>query len=206
MPAELPYMHSVTNLPAILDRIRAAATPPKFTHEFLKANLGFASSNDRSVIKVLRQLGFLSNDGTPTPRYNEFRGSAGGRALADGLREGWAPLFLSDEAIHKRSGDVLLGVVKNTTGTGDAVAKKIATTFKALAERAEWTTSPVETTTVQPVADAGEPNAEVEVPETQPAAPQSLRLHHDIHIHLPPTSDVGVYRAIFQAMKAELID
>jgi hypothetical protein len=33
----------------------------------------------------------------------------------------------------------------------------------------------------------------------------AFRLHHDIHIHLPPTSDVAVYRAIFQAMKSELV-
>ena len=32
-----------------------------------------------------------------------------------------------------------------------------------------------------------------------------LTLSHDIHLHLPPTSDVSVYRAIFQAMKSELM-
>jgi hypothetical protein len=32
-----------------------------------------------------------------------------------------------------------------------------------------------------------------------------FELHHDIHIHLPPTNDVSVYRAIFQAIKAELM-
>ena len=35
------------------------------------------------------QLGFLSQDGTPLPRYNEFKSTtAGGKALAAGLREG----------------------------------------------------------------------------------------------------------------------
>jgi hypothetical protein len=37
----------------------------------------------------------------------------------------------------------------------------------------------------------------------QPAG--ALTLSHDIHLHLPPTSDVAVYRAIFQAMKSELM-
>lgn len=142
MPAELPYMPSVTSLPAILDRMRATATPPKFTHDFLKTSLGFSSSNDRAVIKILRQLGLLAADGTPTPRYNDFRGGRGGVALADGLREGWAPLFLSDEAIQQRSIGELLGVVKNGTGAGDAVARKIATTFKALAGKATWEQGP----------------------------------------------------------------
>jgi hypothetical protein len=80
-------------IPSILDRIRSAATPPRFTHEFLKSNLGFSSSNDRAVIKVLKQLGFLTSDGTPTPRYNDYRGPDGGRVLAEGLRDGWLRCF-----------------------------------------------------------------------------------------------------------------
>jgi hypothetical protein len=77
-----PYMASIKNLPAILTRIQEAGAPPRFSNEFLKNSLGFASSNDRGVIAVLKQLGFLSNDGTPSQRYNEFRsGTAGGQLL-----------------------------------------------------------------------------------------------------------------------------
>lgn len=210
MPTDLPYMASAQNLGAILDRIHSAATPPKFTHDFLKSNLGFGSSNDRAVIKVLKQLHFLTDDGTPTERYNDFRGPNGKAALASGLRDGWAPLFLSDEQIQTKSGQALLGVVKNTTGVGDAVAKKIATTFKTLADRADWTA----TASATPTETNG--NAETPTPTTEPEVRPAvsrlveqqqgaLRLHQDIHLHLPPTSDVSVYRAIFQAMKAELL-
>lgn len=210
MPADLPYMPSVTNVGPILDRVISAATPPRFTHEFLKSNLGFGSSNDRAFIKVLKQLGFIGPDGIPTPRYNEYRGPQGKRAIAAGLREGWAPLFLSDESIHSKGGQELLGVVKNTTGAGDAVAKKIASTFKSLSDRADWS-SP--TTPAAPVVEStqvpDEPAVDVPVPvpaQVPASVAGSLRLHHDIHLHLPPTSDVGVYRAIFQAMKSELLD
>lgn len=207
MPTDLPYMPSVTNIGPILDRIASAATPPRFTHEFLKANLGFGSSNDRAFIKVLKQLGFVGGDGTPTPRYNDYRGPAGKRALAAGLREGWAPLFMSDEGIQAKNGQDLLGVVKNTTGVGDAVAQKIASTFKALAERAEWAS-------VSPAAPAAESIPAIEPVQenferqaaTSGSGGTGIRLHHDIHLHLPPTSDVGVYRAIFQALKSELLD
>jgi hypothetical protein len=76
MDKTFPYMASAKNLPAILAKIKSAGAPPKFTYEFLKSNLGFASSSDRTVIGVLKALGFLSGDGTPTGRYNEFRGEA----------------------------------------------------------------------------------------------------------------------------------
>ena len=107
--ADIPYMVSVTNLPAILDRMRGAGTPPKFTHEFLKTSLGFSSSNDRGVIKVLKALGFLTSDSAPTTRYNQFRSEAtSGAALAAGLREGWSDIFLADQRAYEKSGTCLL--------------------------------------------------------------------------------------------------
>jgi hypothetical protein len=40
--ADMPYMASVRNLKGILEKIKAAGTPPKFTREFLVANLGIS--------------------------------------------------------------------------------------------------------------------------------------------------------------------
>lgn len=203
VPAELPYMPSVTNLAGILDRIKEAATPPKFTHDFLKKNLGFSSSNDRAVIKVLKVLGFLTADGTPTARYNAYRGSQGQVALAEGLRDGWKSLFLSDETIYQRTSTEILGVVKNATGAGDAVARKIASTFKTLADKADFSGPVVQTKRDEVQTEVPPPS---EATTTSPPREQSgLALHHDIHLHLPPTSDVSVYRAIFQAIKSELM-
>lgn len=211
MPVEVPYMMSVTNVPAILEKIRTAGTPPKFTHEFLKSTLGFSSSNDRGIIKVLRQAGFLNADGVPTPRYNDYRGDQYGKALATGLREGWSDFFLADQTIYQRTASQIQEIAKNLTGASDSVAKKIATTLKAFADKADWTGAV--TQQQERPADSGDSEQELDG-----AAGDDLRngngngagaglfeLHHDIHIHLPPTNDVSVYRAIFQAIKAELM-
>lgn len=213
MPVEVPYLMSITNVPAILEKIRTAGTPPKFTHEFLKATLGFGSSNDRGVIKVLRQMGFLSTDGVPTPRYNEYRGDQPGKAIAIGLREGWPDFFLADEKIYERSNTQIQGIAKSLTGAGDSVAQKIASTFKAFAEKADWS-GPVAQQQERP-AESGDDELEHDggVGDEPRRANRNgkgagaglFELHHDIHIHLPPTNDVSVYRAIFQAIKAELM-
>jgi hypothetical protein len=71
MATDLPYMSAVGNVPAILDKMRSAGTPPRFTTEFLKSTLGFTASQDRAFPRMLKQLGFLAPDGTPLPRYNE---------------------------------------------------------------------------------------------------------------------------------------
>ncbi|BDV31566.1 DUF5343 domain-containing protein [Microbacterium terricola] len=212
MAAEIPYMPSVVNVAAILDKIRSAGTPPKFTHDFLKSTLGFGSSNDRAMVKVLRSLGFISADGTPTQRYNEFKGDPG-KALATGLREGWPDLFMADQKVYEKSVSQVQGIVKTVTGAGDAVAQKTASTFKALSDKADWSAGAADKKT-----QVDDQPTEVNSPdETRNAEGGSggtgssgvgsglFQLHHDIHIHLPPTTEVSVYRAIFQAIKAELM-
>ncbi|TXK18649.1 DUF5343 domain-containing protein [Homoserinibacter sp. GY 40078] len=210
LPAEMPYMPSVVNVGSILEKIKGAGTPPKFTHDFLKSTLGFSSSNDRAMIKVLRTLGFISADSTPTQRYNDFKGEHGGQVLAVGLREGWADLFMADQKVNEKSVSQVGAIVKSVTGAGDAVAKKTASTFKALSDKADWTAAADAAASaensIDPLGDQRRgdgPGAEFRADDV--AGSGLLRLHHDIHIHLPPSSDVAVYRAIFQALKAELM-
>lgn len=203
MTDDLPYMLTVGNLDQILEKIKSAGTPPKFTHDFLKTSLGFAASRDRGVIKILRRLGFLNASSEPTNRYNEFRqGTTSAQVLALGLREGWAPIFLADQLAHTRTPTELKETFKNVTGKAESVAEKMATTFKALATKADFNATPA----VSP------PPAEKAKAEPVPAeAPRKhaaigVGLHNDIHIHLPPTSDVAVYTAIFRAIREELLD
>lgn len=203
MAKDIPYLASIKNLSSILDKIKVAQTPPKFTYEFLKSNLGFPSSSDRGVIQVLKALGFLSDDSTPTARYNEFRATNTSRkAMAAGLREGWSDIFLSDQFAYTRTPTELKSTFKNVTGKSEAVSEKMATTFKALADMADFSVSePI----IVPANEVKSTIVESErIPESMPRG--SLSLRNDIHIHLPPTTDVAVYSAIFKALREELLD
>jgi Family of unknown function (DUF5343) len=205
MATDLPYMSRVGNVSPILQKIRGAGTPPKFNIEFLKSSLGFTASQDRTFPRVLKQLGFLNADGTPVPRYNEFKSATtGGRALAQGLREGWAPIFLADQSAYTRTPGELKEIFKTVTGQGDAVATKMASTFKVLADNADWSASPDDANkNRQTPAEVETPDEIPDVHERPPAS--GVNLHHDVHVHLPPTSDVSVYRAIFRALREELL-
>ncbi|MBH0053776.1 DUF5343 domain-containing protein [Salinibacterium sp. SWN139] len=213
MPTEIPYMLSVTNLPAILEKIRAAGTPPRFTHDFLKSTLGFTASQDRPIIKILRALGFLSADGAPTARYNEFKGERSGAVLAMGLREGWPDLFMADQKIYEKTTSQIMGVVKTVSGASESVAQKMASTFRSLCDKADWSGNGAERDASLIDSSVPETDDSSESPEREPSNVSGAKisgtglfqLHHDVHIHLPPTTDVSVYRAIFQAIKAELM-
>lgn len=210
MANEIPYMASVGNVDKIIQRIRATGTPPRFTHEFLSATLGFRSSNDRSFIKVLRVLGMVTTDGVPTERYNAFKNDiSGGSALADGLRDGWSDLYLADERAHEKNPTELQQMFKTITGKGDAVAQKMATTFKALAKHADFSSPPdtiLDGEDARPVKETTQEGASPPGPAITPTGLSSMTLSHDVHVHLPTTSDVAVYTAIFRALREELLD
>lgn len=208
MPAEIPYMLSQGGIKKIFAKIQSAGTPPKFTHEFLKTTLGFSSSNDRAIIKVLRQLGFVDTDSKPTARYNDFRNEhKSGASMAAGLREGWADVFLADEKLYEKKASDLIPIFKSVTGKGDSVAEKMAQTFRQLADLATWTGTPAASSTREEEQSQqgevdGKDDAKV---DTAVLLGGSVALHHDVHIHLPPTSDVAVYTAIFRALREELL-
>ena len=141
----------------------------------------------------------------PTDRYNQFRDSArSGQALVAGLHEGWADIFLSDQRAHERSSAQLVDLFKGVAGVGEAVAQKMATTFKVLVGHADSKNAEVGSSTTPESLLAVGPKGSGPAPEQ--TAPPGLTLHHDIHVHLPPTSDVAVYTAIFRALRSELLD
>ena len=138
MDINVPYMPSVKNLHAILDKVQHAAVPDAFGYDFL-SDLGFTSSNDRSVVKLMKYLGFLDSSGRPQTSYREFVNPSKTKVvLAERLRSAYNDLYVSNKKAQEITVEQLKGWFKSKTGKGDAVATKIATTFKTLAEYADF--------------------------------------------------------------------
>src|SRR5579883_1538034 len=118
MNPDVPYMMSVKNLSAILDKIQKAGAPDAFGLDFLK-DLGFTSSNDRGVIKLLKYIGLLDAAGKPQASYREFMDHAKAKTvLAARLRDAYDDLFVSDKDAHTRTSEKLKGWFKTKTGVG----------------------------------------------------------------------------------------
>jgi hypothetical protein len=209
--SEVPYMPSVTNLSKILDAIQRAGAPDAFGLDFLK-NLGFTSSNDRAAIKLLKFLGFLETSGKPTKEYKEFMDQNRAKAvLAVRLRKAYDDLFLSDKQAQSQSVGRLKGWFKTKTGSGDAVAEKMATTFKSLATYADFSqdgTVPEPSVTMPSTPQsAPEGTGDVVIPKADNglgAIPPGLGFVYRIEIHLPDTTNIETYRSIFRAIREEL--
>jgi hypothetical protein len=202
MDTNIPYVLSVTNLPKILEAIQKAAVPDNFNLDFLK-DLGFASSSDRPVIKLLRYLGFLDASNKPLQPYKDFVDHNKSKVvLAERMRSAFDDLFIANPDAYNKSSDALKGWFKSKTGVSDSVAMKLASQFKALADFADFKVGPPS----KPPAFVT--SGQDSNPSGQPAAPQvegsKVGLVYRFEIHLPDTTNVETFRAIFRAMREEL--
>ncbi|MGH3118797.1 MAG: DUF5343 domain-containing protein [Gaiellales bacterium] len=197
------YLTVAGNIKPILEDIGKAGVPPKFTYDFLK-QLGHPSSANRPVIGVLKAIGFLSDNGTPTDRYRRFKDpNQAGAAMAEGIREAYADVFTVDQQAHSRNATELTGIFARLSDKGQAVNKKMASTFKVLVELADFG-APVVPQTLNGEAPAGPPDRPAEEPKETARPAGVMALRHDVHVHLPVTTDIKVYDAIFRALRENL--
>lgn len=210
------YLLKTSNLADFFNAIQSAKAPERFSHKFLK-DLEFTSSNDRLFLGVLKGLGFIDENGVPQQRYFDFLDqSNSGRVLAEAIEEAYSDLFnLRRDAQNMDVADVRGKFRSLTQGQkSDNVINKMATTFKALCEQADWT---------QPTKKASK-TANVKVaPETKKEAPEDgqrlgaaiasdrvlnsdkLQLHYNIQLILPSSRDPAVFDAIFTSLKRHLL-
>lgn len=199
------YMTSVKNLPAIMNKIVEGTAPAKFTIAHLKG-LGFKSSNDESLLPLLKDLGFLGADGTPTKRYHDYRDKSRSReVLGEALRDAYEDLFHINEKPSDADRSAIEGRFKSVHNATDVVAGRQAMTFLALLRIADLSPVSKKKTPVE------EKKRESEDAESAKRKDSQHGLHfaglrYNIEIHLPATKDIEVYNAIFKSLKEHLID
>ena len=204
------YMPSTKNVDAIFDKIIGGVAPEKFTVDHLKA-LGFTSSNDRSAIPLLKDLGFLTADGSPTPRYHAYRDRSKSKAvMAEALREAYSDVFHVNEKPTLADRPAVEGLFKSKLNSSDRVAQVQAMTFYALLGRADLNaTSPPTPLPDQVRRDEPDddfPEVEPDMTAINPNRPGlSTQLHYTIQVHLPATKDLEVYNAIFRSLRENLL-
>jgi hypothetical protein len=66
MAEKLPYLAGYGNITKVLEKIKSAATPDRFTQDFLATKLSLKGGSARPVIPFLKRVGFLGPDGIPT--------------------------------------------------------------------------------------------------------------------------------------------
>jgi len=196
------------SLTKVLESIKTAGVPERVSFEFLKT-LGFKSSNDRTLVAVLKGIGFLDPNGKPTETYKAYRSYDSKKVLASAIRHAYADIFLAHTAANTLPLDKIKGIIASKTTKADASVERIARTFQTLSKAADFTDN--ETTTPAMAADTqtSPPIAKPEQPAstgTVPSIPvKTPSFHYNIEIHLPTTTDITVYNAIFKSLRDNLL-
>lgn len=202
------YVTSTKNLESIINSVINAKAPERFTNKFLE-DLGYKSSNDRLVIGMFKALGLLDDNGQPLQRYYEFLDQTQtGRIIAIGIEEAYEDLFNLRKDAQNLTNDEVKNKLKTITQgqKSDKILGLMAMTFRAFCDLADWDsvgteeTNKIETPHVVLKSDNTEKSQTKTVPTTT-----DMNLHYNIQIHLPETTNMAVYDAIFQSLKKHLM-
>jgi hypothetical protein len=191
----------------VFDKVKQAATPERFTQDFLSNTLAFKGNYALAVIPFLKKVGFLSGDGTPTELYKLYRNDQeSGRAMAQALRQGYAAIYKVNEKAHELSDDQLKGVIIQVTGgkKEDSTTRYILQCFKAMKSRAKF-----DPTALTPAKHEHKDAPTHETPLIPIPKPSDggigVNLSYTINLNLPASTDIAVFNAIFQSLRQNLL-
>ncbi len=205
------YLVSTKNFEGIMNSILGARAPERFTNKFLE-DLGYKSSNDRLITGILKALGLLSDTGEPTQRYFDFLDqSQSKRIIAIGVQEAYEDLFNLNKKAQKLSQEEVKNKLRTLTQgqKGDKVIENMARTFRVLCDYADWSKTNSVQNVINEEREMGNNDEAIhsKLDDTNDAIKplNSLGLHYNIQIHLPETTNMAVYDAIFQSLKKHLL-
>lgn len=212
---KLPYVMAYGVITKALDKIKSAATPDRFTQDFVATKLGMKGGNAKMVIPYLKRIGFIGTDGSPTERYKRFRNpSAAGAAAAEALKQGYKPLFERNENAQDLKDSELKGLIVEATGLepDGSTIKSVMGSYKALKNYAKFEDLDEATE------EENEGDQDIDRLQNGTNGASLLGDRHDvgtigtkfglsytINLNLPATSDIAVFNAIFRSLKENLL-
>lgn len=207
MPESYAYIISNNKIEPILSRIRSAAKPERFNRETL-ATWGFTASNDRAMVAVMKGLGFITEAGAPTEYYDLLRDPNDWRyVLGERVRSAYSDLFAIDSNMHSAPEAEVKGAMLRITGKDEDSVSRYYSTFKTLTGLAKFDPRPSRSNAAVPESDpevSGPERAKPPAPAEDSGHRRRSEFHYNIQIHLPVTTDITVYNAIFKSLKENL--
>ena len=212
MAHNLPYLTSQKRLNEVFKKIKSASTPDNFNASFLDKTFDMRGGTAQSVPPLLKRVGFLNSDGTPSDWYKQFRNPALSGAVAfQALKKGYADLYTINEVCHKLSDANLKGVIAQVTGLDhdNVVITYILATFKTIRSFAKFEEVPEQA--VEPIVQTSQESNEDDIhhqknsysPEKQGIG---MNIGYTINLNLPATTDIAVFDAIFKSLKEHLLE
>lgn len=190
----------------LLDKIRGIGVPPKATVQWLKT-IGYKSSNDATLLGMLKAIDLVDASGIPTSTWSAYRGAKHRDILGQAIRTGYAELFAVYPDAWQRANSDLEHVFATSTNAGKQVISKTVASFKAVCECADFGSAaepPAQSMhTISPLHApiAGHTENAMTAPTHNKPSPS---IHIDLQIHVSPESSAAQIDQIFKSMAKHL--
>ncbi|MDD9957173.1 MAG: DUF5343 domain-containing protein [Anaerolineaceae bacterium] len=188
--AEFPYVAVPNRLKSFMGNISRLGVPDKVSGSWLRS-VGYTSSNDVAIPRVLQFIDFVDASRKPTDKWMQYRsGSNSGKALAAAMKEGYAALYQIHPDAHLLSVENLKSFFRERSTAGDLAVTRTANTFKALCSLADFGESEDGKSAAKGQNAVGASVEQERFPHPHPAIQTPApSLHIDIQIHI--ASDAG---------------
>ncbi len=203
MATKLPYVAQPSLMAKIMNKIKEAQTPDRFTHDYLSTKLGFSGGNYRQFIPLAKKLGLLNSDGTPSDLYKKFRNhNTSKAAMAEALKNGFREVFERNEYAGSLKKEEFKGLVVEITGfeQNNRVVQLICQTFETLKHFADFEAKLPKGEQLEEEKAKGDKQG-----ERGGEREFDLGLSYTINLVLPKTDDPAVFNAIFRALRDNLL-
>jgi hypothetical protein len=204
IPGNFSYTPTPGKLKEALENLVRAERPDKFGRTFVETVLGIKGGSAAPVTPILKRVGFVTSDGTPTDLYAKFQSEGGrGQAALEGLRNGFGELFKRNTYAHKLDENGLKDTLVEITGLKrtDPVIQCIYGTFDAFRGFIKGDVQVEQRAEQEPEAAGGVGNGG----SRGIVRNASLGLSYQINIVLPETTDISVFNAIFRSLRENLL-
>lgn len=183
--------------------------------------LSIAPQNESYVINTLRYVGVINKDGNKTTKatatFNLHDDAAFQKAFGEMVKDAYKELFgLHGDGSWTLSLGNLISFFRNADQTSDAVGRRQASTFQALAALAGHGEVPAQKKAKEPkAAKSGKPAKQPKTPapqveQGQPAGngtqQRDVGLTVRIEVNLPPAADQETYDRIFRSIRENLLN
>jgi len=210
MPTDFQYAAVPDRLKEFLEKIRGAGIPDKATYKWLES-LGYKSTNDRGMLRVLNFIGFVDSSRSPSDYWKRYRGQSHRKILAEAIMQGYQELFNVYPDAHQRSDIELEGFFGTKTDGGKQVISRLVRTFKSLCALADFNSLQSNSSSATVANLAPDPFS-----STSPSAPSDQistfvpkriipQITFNIQIVLPENASSETYEKIFKNIATYLL-
>ncbi|MBD3278129.1 MAG: hypothetical protein GF388_07510 [Candidatus Aegiribacteria sp.] len=133
---EFPILHDPGSIEMLLRTVAGNEPPRVVDHDYL-VGLGFKREVDEGLLKLLSFLGFIDENGQPTPLWKNYGEKEDPpRLLRQAVRASYGALFSRNPQAHNEEGSVLMDFFREESSASDPDAAYMILTFKVLCDLA----------------------------------------------------------------------